>query len=102
MGGKTPPLECEFWWLEASSFLVVWGDKYQMSYFLAWTSRGYHGAGPGFKDALLPSVVPLVHWFNWMEYWLSASPTLYSAAPSDLKRTTSWVTHHADFLCLKT
>ena len=24
---KTPPLECEFWWLEASLFLVVWGAR---------------------------------------------------------------------------
>ena len=41
---KTPPPECEFWWLEASLFLVVWGAREEQFLtrcpVLAWTSPG--------------------------------------------------------------
>ena len=83
---KPPPPECEFCWMEASSFLVVWGARPDI---LSWpgAAQGVHGtgtshfcgAGPAisvvmtsrFCGALpsrfrgaLPSVVPLVHWSN--------------------------------------
>ena len=83
---KTPSPECEFWWLEASSFLVVRGAREekvpnQMSCPGLEQPRVFMAQGPAVSvvqaEALvaccilpsrfrraLPSVVPLVHWSN--------------------------------------
>ena len=73
---KTPPPECEFCWMEASSFLVVWGARPDI---LSWpgAAQGVHGTGTSrFCGAGRASLLYPAQPFPWCSAQCSPSGAL--------------------------